>query len=279
MFAAVVCLIDSRTPHPIGIEVAPYEVAGAALSLLLVLRTNAGYDRWWEGRKLWGGVVNQCRNLAGGALAYGPRDQAWRGQVIRWIAAFPHVLRRACGANGRWPAPTQHGPNSTRSRPSSARKRPGELPRPITCPVMSSPNWHDCSRRRSIPAGSTATRSSKWTGNAALLIDHCGGCERIQDTPLPQAYSTQIRRFLLLFLAALPFALIFRIDWRLTPLVTLLIAYPILALDEIGSELQQPFSRHSLNHLPLDAICERLEKNLLDMLRQAEDATSDAHPT
>src|SRR5581483_1608100 len=70
--AGLIWLVESTTETSIAIDLTPYEVAGAALSLLLVLRTNAGYDRWWEARKLWGSIVNQCRNLAIMALEYGP---------------------------------------------------------------------------------------------------------------------------------------------------------------------------------------------------------------
>jgi putative membrane protein len=74
-------------------EVAPYELIGVVLALLLVLRTNSGYDRWYEGRKLWGGIVNQSRNLVQIGLAYGPSDPAWRSQLVRWTAAFSHACR------------------------------------------------------------------------------------------------------------------------------------------------------------------------------------------
>lgn len=59
----------------------------------LLLRTNAGYDRWWEARKLWRGIVNQSRNLVIGAMAYGPNDLGWREKFVRWTAVFPHVAR------------------------------------------------------------------------------------------------------------------------------------------------------------------------------------------
>src|SRR5262245_5917936 len=68
----------------LGLEVAPFELAGAALGLILIMRTNAGYDRWWEARKLWGAIVNQSRNLAIGGLSYGPADPAWRERLVRW---------------------------------------------------------------------------------------------------------------------------------------------------------------------------------------------------
>jgi len=84
-FAALLCGNRWVGHHDRELEVglAPYEAAGAALGLLLVLRTNAGYDRWWEGRKLWGGIVNQCRHLGVVALSYGPDDPAWREHFDR----------------------------------------------------------------------------------------------------------------------------------------------------------------------------------------------------
>ena len=70
LFALVVTAIDRNADFPsVGMEITPFEVAGGALGVFLVLRTNAGYDRWWEGRRLWGDIVNRCRNLALGALA------------------------------------------------------------------------------------------------------------------------------------------------------------------------------------------------------------------
>jgi ion channel-forming bestrophin family protein len=66
----------------LGLEVGPHEIAGAALGLLLILRTNAGYGRLWEGRTLWGGIVNQNRNLTLELLAYGPNDKVWCTELI-----------------------------------------------------------------------------------------------------------------------------------------------------------------------------------------------------
>jgi len=73
----------------------PYEIAGAALELLLVLRTNAGYDAGWEARRLWGGIINNCRHLVLAALCYGPDNVAWRDRLISLTASFAHVARRS----------------------------------------------------------------------------------------------------------------------------------------------------------------------------------------
>ncbi len=99
------------------------------------------------------------------------------------------------------------------------------------------------------------------------LIDDIGGCERIMKTPLPLAYRVEIRRFLILFIAAIPFAMVLRLSW-FTPIATVLIAAPLLAIDKIGTELQDPFSKDNLNHLPLDDICATIEGNLLAILEQ-----------
>ena len=101
------------------------------------------------------------------------------------------------------------------------------------------------------------------------LIDHIGGCERILKTPMPTAYSIEIHQFVFVFLVSLPFGILAKAGW-LTPLVTMLVAFPILALDEIGVELQNPFSTANLNHLPLDRICQDLEQNLTALFADAE---------
>jgi ion channel-forming bestrophin family protein len=241
----------------IGLEVAPYEIAGAALSLLLILRTNAGYDRWWEGRRLWGGIVNQSRNLVIDALSYGPADPEWRGKVVRWAAAFPHIAR--CSLRGEPPssevaalvgqgnadqiAATQHMPSFVALKLAEVLRE--------GCDRFSMDRFAFLQMDR----------------ERAALIDHIGGCERILKTPLPLVYAIQIRRFISIFLLTLPFALLHRIeaDW-LVPLVSMLVAYPLISLDQIGIELQNPFSKANVSHLPLGDISANIEANLLGLL-------------
>ena len=105
----------------------------------------------------------------------------------------------------------------------------------------------------------------------ALLIDHIGACERIVKTPLPRAYSINIRRFIVFFLLTLPFSLLHLLDndW-LVPFITMLVAAPLLALDQIGVELQNPFSTSNLSHLPLDDISAGIERNLLAALQMKQ---------
>lgn len=95
----------------------------------------------------------------------------------------------------------------------------------------------------------------------ALLIDAIGACERIRNTPIPFSIAIIVRRFILLFLLLLPLGLVDRVVW-LTPVVVALAAYPLFYLDELGAELQNPFSPRNLSHLPLKSICLTIQSDL-----------------
>lgn len=260
----------------------PFEVAGAILGLLLVLRLNAGYDRWWEARKLWGGIVNQSRNLAIAGLAYGPSQRLWRAQFIKWVAVFPHVTRRSL--RGERVAPELS--RLLTPEQSNALLKNAHLPDAVS---------------RKIASMLQEGRSQGMEGFAfyeaerqrSLLIDHLGGCERILKTPLARSGAIQVRQFIFILLAALPFTFLqdfegtmfgVLLGWDeahriwLVPLFIMLLAYMLLALDRIGMELQNPFDRRRIDFLPLDEICMTIEQNLLELLHD-DDAYEHVAPS
>jgi putative membrane protein len=270
LYSLAVYLLNYLTPEEIdfGIPETPYEVAGGALSALLVLRTNAGHDRWWEARKLWGGITNQCRNLAITALANGPADPKWRQEVVAWTVAFAHASRRSLRGQKVMPEVAVLVGTEAAEELSEADHMPGAVASTLA------------SLLRSARDGGTmdpfAYRLAE--EQRAMLIDHLGGCERILKTPLAAAYVVLVRRFILLFFLTLPFALIERVG-ALTPLFVLLIAYPIFALDQIADDLQRPFSTQSINHLPLDDITSTIERNLLALLGEEPVVPVEDEPT
>ncbi len=246
----------------LDIDVGPYEVAGGVLGVLMVLRTNAGYERWWEGRKLWGGINNQLRNLAIIGLAYGKDDAAWRDRLVRRAAAFAHVCRRSLRGERDMPEVADLLGTDEAFRLSTSKHMPTALSRLIA---------------DDLRYGLEGFAFQQAESQRGLLIDHIGACERIAQTPLPAAYSIEIRHFIVLLLLTLPFALFNKIGkdkvlW-LVPLVEFLAAYPVLVLDEIGSELQHPFSKRRVNHLPLDEVTRAIEENLLANLDSASETT------
>jgi len=265
LIAAFICVVDHYIEEVfqvnLGLEVGPHEIAGAALGLLLILRTNAGYDRWWTGRTLWGGIVNQSRNLALESLAYGPKDKVWCTELVTWVKAFPYAAKSSLRSEKELGKFEQLLGKSEAEKLIASSHMPfyvllkiaGLLRLALDKGVLNSFAFAQMERERS------------------LLMDHIGACERILKTPLPFVYSVKIRRFVAIFLITLPFALLHQMetDW-LVPLVIMLVSYPLVSLDQIGIELQNPFYKSSLNHLPLDEISEGIEKTLQEMLVSSE---------
>ena len=240
------------------LDVTPFEFAGAALGILLVFRTNAGYERWWEARKLWGGFVDRSRNFVISALTYGPRDARWREQLVRLTACYPHVVRHTL--RGERPASEVVGlvGPETAAEIASAQHMPSLVALKLAELLRAACDEHGMDRFAFL----------QLDRERVLLIDNFGGCERILNTPMPRAYSIKIRHFLVMFLLILPITLLHRFDcvW-LVPIISMIVAYPLLSLDKLGVELENPFATTNLSHLPLDEISATIERNVLGLLQ------------
>jgi putative membrane protein len=265
LITLVAIYVEQLTHVRFSLAVAPFEFAGAVLGLLLVLRTNAGYDRWWEARKLWGGIVNQSRNLAISALTYGPQDQAWQQNFVRLAAVFPHIAK--CSLRSEPPSAevTALIGQSEANQIANSNHMPGYVAMKLSELLRDACDEFDMDRFGFMQVDKERVR----------LIDHIGGCERILKTPIPRLYAIKIRRFIALFLLTLPFALLHHTisDW-LVPIVAMFVAYPLFSLDQIGVELQNPFTQSNLSHLSLDDICATIEENLIDMLSDVNERAS-----
>ena len=165
----VTWIVEKLFEVEITLEVTPFEFAGVVLGLLILLRTNAGYDRWWEARVLWGGIRNQSRNFVISAMAYGPTNSEWREKIVRWAAVYPHVAR----LNLRGELPSSEvanlvGPEDAKQvaaaehMPSFVALKLGDLLREATDKLeMDRYGFIQVDLQR------------------ALLIDHVGACERM----------------------------------------------------------------------------------------------------
>lgn len=259
LIATAVWYIGTHTSLISPSEIAPYELIGAALAVLLMLRTNTGYDRWYEGRKLWGGIVNQSRNLAQIGLAYGPSDPEWRRTFVRWVATFPHACRHSLrGSRDMDDVRDLLGDDADEVR--EAEHMPIYVSQRISALLRQAIDDEQLSQFAFLQAEQ----------QRSLLIDHIGACERILKTPLAKALSVKIRRFLVLYLVALPFGIFDKAD-IMTPLIVMLVSYPLLSLDQISVDLQNPFCVKRLSHLPLDDICRNIQNNVTAMLNDEFD--------
>lgn len=271
LISNVICIVawyfEDLFEVELGLEIAPFEFAGVVLGLLLVARTNAGYDRWWEARILWGGMVNQSRNLAISALSYGPEDKEWRKNVVCWTAVFPHIAR--CSLRGEPPSSDVVALVSQKAADQieASNHMPGFVALKLGRLLQDACEQFKMDRFAFL----------QMDRERARLIDHIGGCERILKSPLPHLYAIKVRRFIVLFLFTLPFGLLHRIEieW-LIPFITMFVAYPLISLDQIGIELQNPFSKSNLSHLPLTEISKTVETNLMGLLEVNQSATENA---
>jgi putative membrane protein len=251
--AAVVAF--HRWVHPVSVPATPHTLVGTALGLLLVFRTNASYDRFWEGRKLWGGIVNETRNLGRSAGVFLAPEPGLLRELLHWTAAFPYA---AAGVL-RGGAP-ELGP-SAEALPAERVARVRASQHVALAVARQASALLDAGRRQGL-YGEVAQVSMDQ--NLQQLVDYLGGCERIHRTPLPFAYVVHLRRALVLYCFTLPFALVDGFGW-LTVAATLLIAYVFFGIEEIGVEIEDPFG-HDDNDLPLDRICQTIRGNLLGML-------------
>lgn len=236
----------------------PFSLIGLALAIFLGFRNATAYDRWWEGRRLWGQLVEDCRNLARQCrgLVSGPPAQFSAGLAdtrIRMIfraIAYAHALRQ-----------------QLRGAPDAAQLRP----------FLRDEEWQTCGepqaalQRLMLDMGEDLQRlhaEGRLDGPRAAAIDStlssmvraATGCERLRNTPIPFSYTLLLHRTAYLYCFLLPFGLVDSIGF-MTPVVVAIVAYTFFGLDALGDEIEEPFGV-SDNDLPLDAICRTIEIEL-----------------
>ncbi len=258
-WAAVILLID-RFIRPVALPSTVHTLVGVALGLLLVFRTNASYERFWEGRRLWGGIVNESRNLARTASAFLRDRPATAEPIILWAAAFSyaamHSLRGAAGL----------GPIEARLPGAEVAETLAARHVPLAVALRVSERLAEARAAGHL----TDYVMVAIDNNVQQLIDYLGACERIQKTPLPFAYVVHLRRALVLYCLTLPFALVGPFGWS-TVIYALMIAYILLGIEEIGVEIENPFGT-DYNDLPLEQICGTIEQDLLAVIEEKRGA-------
>jgi len=231
---------------------------------LLGFRNNTSYDRFWEGRKLWGSLVNTSRTWAREVLHLTSIEQplalpsgSQKRQIYR-VIGFVHALRL--------------GLRSQLNREElSAYLSAEELDE-----IMAQLNVPDAilllvaraNREAFLNGELSEYRLVRLTELVSTLSDIQGGCERIRSTPIPHSYTILIHRIVALYVFALPFGLVDTLHF-LTPVVVMLVAHTFLGLDAVGDELEDPFGE-DLNDLPLSTLSRMIEINLRQSLGERD---------
>lgn len=256
MFYAFIISVVGHFHPEIALPIGPFEYGGLIMGLILVFRINSGYDRWWEARKIWGSIVNQSRNLVIALCHYTKtEDHAWLKKTCLLVAALPYLIKMHLRGQKDIHEIKPLIDAVTYQGLVKAKSPPNVLSAWIAQELQTARDFH----------GLDAFGFLKADEQREQLLNAQGACERILKTPMPLVMAIKSRRFILLFLLVLPFALI-NVSVYLTPWVMFLVAYALLSLDQISVELQNPFSEDNLSHLPLDLICQSILSNIEELI-------------
>jgi ion channel-forming bestrophin family protein len=231
VYAAFVVWIETdviRLAIPLGPSF--LSILGIILGLLLVFRTNTSYDRWWEGRKLWGQLVNVSRGLAHQLDAFHPQAASERETYAKLMERFPVALAAHLRRPRGVPAP--HEPNAIVAELTRAVHRDlasGVLPRETIVSL---------------------------TPLLLAFDDITGACERIRNTPIPFSYSSYVKQFVLLYALIMPFGLVREFGYG-TVIASMFTFFATMGLELLATEIEEPFGTDR-NDLPLDELAERI---------------------
>jgi ion channel-forming bestrophin family protein len=233
-----------------------HNLLGFAISMLLVFRTNTAYDRWWEGRKLWGALVNNSRNLAIKLSVMLPKEEAeQRAFFLKIIPAYAFALHDHLKSEETRTALFEtKGSELVHKRIDHAKHVPNQI---ATLMFMHIQQLY---------------KEGKIDGSQLIILnaelqsftDICGACERIKNTPIPFSYSIFIKKFIFLYIITLPIGYVFSLSYYVIPVV-MFIFYVLASLELIAEEIEDPFGNDH-NDVPTKKIAENIDTHIHEIL-------------
>ncbi|MDN3673347.1 bestrophin family ion channel [Flavobacterium branchiarum] len=222
---------------------------GFVISLLLVFRTNTAYDRWWEGRKQWGGLVNNSRNLAI-KLSAMLKDENDRKFFRKFIPVYADVLHK-------------HLNDAETSK---------QLFEDVDLEIDHHKHKPNQVKRIMYHKINDLYDAKKITGEQLIILNEefkaltevCGACERIKNTPIPYSYSAFIKKFIFFYIMTLPFGYSLNLGYYVAPVVVF-VFYVLASLELIAEEIEDPFGDDE-NDLPTRKIAENIKKHVEELI-------------
>jgi len=232
-----------------------HTILGFVISMLLVFRTNTAYDRWWEGRKLWGNLVNSSRNIAIKLHSLIPKeDTNSRAFFAELIPRFALELKNHLQSED-----TRYALDQFEHLEIPQFDRFKHLPEQIVRTMTE--RLIQMQKQRNFEVEQLLFINPELTS----FMDICGACERIKNTPIPFSYSSFIKKFILFYTLTLPLGYVFSVGYLIIPIV-IFILYAFASLELIAEEIEDPFGKDE-NDLPMDRIIETIKKNVAEILR------------
>lgn len=222
---------------------------GFVISLLLVFRTNTAYDRWWEGRKTWGNLVNTSRNFAI-KLSVMLQDEKDRNYFRKMIPSYASILHEHLNDNDT----SKQLFDDVDLEIDHHKHKPNQVAKMLFQKI------------------NDLYVSKKITGDQLLILNAeaqsftgiCGACERIKNTPIPYSYSAFIKKFIFFYVMTLPFGYSFSLGYYVVPVVVF-IFYVLASLELIAEEIEDPFGTDE-NDLPTHKIAENIKKHVEELI-------------
>jgi ion channel-forming bestrophin family protein len=242
-------LLDIKADSPVRNITIMHTTVGFVLSLLLAYRTNTAYDRWWEGRKLWGSLVNSSRNLAMklGTILKEDEDKQFFRKIIPAYALIlaNHLADEEINLDFLKEMNLKIG---------IEKHKPNQIAKLIFQKV------NDLFMAKKI------TEAQLLFLNPELMTftDVCGACERIKNTPIPYSYSAFIKKFIFIYIMTLPIGFVLTLKYYSIPVVVF-IFYVLASLEIIAEEIEDPFGNDD-NDLPTQNIAEKIRVNVQELL-------------
>lgn len=230
---------------------AVYSLIGFVLSLLLVFRTNTGYDRWWEGRNKWGELVNNTRNLSLKIVASNiPMED--KRYLIRMIANYPSALKEHLREGVDL--------NLLDLEKDELEKMKGVEHVPNHIAKLLYLRLRELKERKAI----SEMDMLFFDTNLKAFTDITGACERIKNTPIPYSYSLFLKKFIFIYVTTLPLAFISSFGyWSI--LLTVFVFYVLVSMEVLAEEIEDPFGRDD-NDLSTDELADKIKKGITELL-------------
>jgi putative membrane protein len=265
VFCCAVFSLGVTLLYDLGVNIAlPLEsglVPSIVLGLLLVFRTNTAYERYWEGRKLWGTLINTVRNLSRTIWVTikenNKSDRLEKIATLRLLIAFAVATKLHLRSETVNKELSQFLPEKWYETLCTMNHPPLEIAFWIG-DYLQQQYEKDCINSYQLIAMFKLLDT---------MVDVLGACERILKTPIPLAYTIHLKQLVLVYCLTLPFQFVDELIWMTAPIVAL-VSFTILGIEEIGIEIEDPFG-YDANDLPLDNMCSTMEKNIEDLITLA----------
>jgi putative membrane protein len=227
-----------------------HQILGFVLSMLLVFRINTAYDRWWEGRKNWGALVNNTRNLMIKIETLLPEGNQKDKEILKkLLVTFVYTLKNHL--KGVPDSEEIHEFESfDKSKYLKAIHKPNHMVKLI------SERLYGLNKQGVL----SDTHMLLLDEEVRSLLDITGACERIKNTPIPYAYSMFLKKIIFIYVISMPLAFAFEYKYWAIPIVVFLF-YAFASLELISEEIEDPFGDDA-NDLPTQEISDKIKASL-----------------